>query len=122
MFALAVTFFITAFGIPPFHRTDDSDVYYKIFHQFTNEDKVSKFIKLHPATKPNKDFLLEQNHSSDPNAQELVSQTHHFIEMIMAMVNPNPTRRPQSMIELFETFEFMRPNPLLDISDNEARS
>jgi serine/threonine protein kinase len=59
MFALAVTFFITVFGIPPFHHTDDSDVYYKIFHQFTNEDKVLKFIRLHPATKPNKDFLID---------------------------------------------------------------
>ena len=34
MFALGVTFFIAVFGIPPFHSTDESDNFYKLFHIF----------------------------------------------------------------------------------------
>jgi serine/threonine protein kinase len=40
MFALGVTFFITVFGIPPFHSTDDSENNYKMFHIFQEENRV----------------------------------------------------------------------------------
>lgn len=40
--------------------------------------------------------------------------------MIFSMLSPNPARRPQSVIELFEAHEFMRPQSY-DLNEDEAR-
>jgi serine/threonine protein kinase len=84
IFSLGVLFYILAFGAPPFHTAQLSDVYFKFLHK---KPGSLDFFKFHPHTK-----VLFKNGMLSQSLQN----------MLIRMLSPDPRDRLQDVKELLE--------------------
>jgi serine/threonine protein kinase len=102
-FALGVLLFIMVFGVPPFTMATKENPYYRLFYRGPNSLKY--FFRMHPTTK-----ALYNNGELDQD----------LMEILVALMDENPTNRPNSINEIREFAFLKRESDLM--SEDELKT